>query len=1065
MRISQAELPIIKGLVYRVVIKYQDLLGVGQHCTEKFDNVVIADSVLNLELGVYANCNFQEKVSQTDRLDMEVCLSGQTPNDPNMSATEVCFQEKIKVASVPAAIKVQYAVESETAHRANLAYQSHYTYRVAADHSTLGNQIYPAHFSFRSGLPTSQGAGGVQTSQDLVTLRIPNSTDRSVERGAAESGFIRWVPMSNSPDANHVYIAQAELNNGLSALNHVILGAYLVDIYGPSRSTSASAPTTNSLAETSLASTEVSLAVARDLDVSGDSQVSSGKAMVTNTTQVKAGAEIAGGMLLHGEATTQHLAATELLRTGWRRAALTAGAPTDLISLTGHLDVVGHLVLSWIGQTETLTSVTPPHPNTVDQEADITINGVSFVEGMTELIIKPTDGQMTAAVDGDDVQMSGDITLSGGLNIQEGLLDVDHKLTLRDDLITSGSLKLSNQLALTRSDGQPDVIFSLSDQGLGLNLDLTEGDPDIVYDLIRFKGEVVFHDRVDLDGPIDDVQPECSITPAIITMDDVSGDDDIDRRSLGKQIPSVFEVQCRDDDPLRVSALLDSTCGNGVREGTEICDLGENNTFAPQSFYCDENITPFPNCRFYRTIDLATLPAISCADLTSICVPTQNAPLGTSCSNSNTCDDYCQRFDVVLHQEACVAQSSSDNDQRIIDVCASTLGNYLILSKLDNDGGCTDASTPKRMNLGYPEVYCRSNCTYARCGDGIVDNIEKCDDGNIVDTDDCSNTCNINSSCRLEVLERIRQNSVVIPVSLMTPADQDLETTLKNFSPSECLQSDGSVVSQNIVENNAVQRVVELDLSLSTWVNIETFTPGIDPNNPGSTSVLPDTHLYLREQCGQVRSTICNDNAGGSLMASTGPQRLGAGRHYIVVSSHDQRQGMTNLAVKLTCAEQERLVASVIHRAHQDPQEQIIQLDTATSGRVGYVQPECLAAIPEGFKQPTDPDFDSSSATSALGLHQVAVELILETEQQVEISANSDNLDPVLYLKHGCEARSVVSLVDENNRRLCNDNATGNPRFPLALVEGKLPAGVYYIIVDSPTGTGSINLTLSITDP
>ena len=109
------------------------------------------------------------------------------------------------------------------------------------------------------------------------------------------------------------------------------------------------------------------------------------------------------------------------------------------------------------------------------------------------------------------------------------------------------------------------------------------------------------------------------------------------------------------------------------------------------------------------------------------------------------------------------------------------------------------------MSLQYPEVYCRSNCTYARCGDGIVDNIEKCDDGNIVDTDDCSNTCEINSSCRLEVLERIRQTSSVIPVSLMTPATDDLDTRLKNYSPSECLQSDGSVVGQNINENNAVQ--------------------------------------------------------------------------------------------------------------------------------------------------------------------------------------------------------------------------------------------------------------------
>jgi cysteine-rich repeat protein len=38
---------------------------------------------------------------------------------------------------------------------------------------------------------------------------------------------------------------------------------------------------------------------------------------------------------------------------------------------------------------------------------------------------------------------------------------------------------------------------------------------------------------------------------------------------------------------------------------------------------------------------------------------------------------------------------------------------------------------------------CRPDCTVARCGDGIVDEFlgETCDDGNTVDTDDCTNQC------------------------------------------------------------------------------------------------------------------------------------------------------------------------------------------------------------------------------------------------------------------------------------------------------------------------------------
>jgi hypothetical protein len=278
-----------------------------------------------------------------------------------------------------------------------------------------------------------------------------------------------------------------------------------------------------------------------------------------------------------------------------------------------------------------------------------------------------------------------------------------------------------------------------------------------------------------------------------------------------------------------------------------------------------------------------------------------------------------------------------------------------------------------------------------------------------------------------------------------------------------------------MTERLAVQRVIELDLELSSWVSIETFEPGAteDPENPGvPVSPLSDTYLYVREQCGQVRSSICNDNTSLSLMAKIepqllpGPERAGERkRYYVVVSSPDQQRGSTNVAIKFTCAEQERLVESLIHRTGQPAQEQILQINTAVHGRRGHVQTECLAQVPDGFIQPLESRFDPSTATSGLGQHQVAVELVLEEERRVEINANSETLDPVLYLKHGCEMRSVVRLANDQNRALCNDNATGNPRFPMARVEGTLPAGVYYVIIDSATQPGEVNLTVSISAP
>ncbi len=51
---------------------------------------------------------------------------------------------------------------------------------------------------------------------------------------------------------------------------------------------------------------------------------------------------------------------------------------------------------------------------------------------------------------------------------------------------------------------------------------------------------------------------------------------------------------------------------------------------------------------------------------------------------------------------------------------------------------CDLAST----NSDRPNALCRTNCAYARCGDGIVDtSAEACDDGNTTGGDGCSSTC------------------------------------------------------------------------------------------------------------------------------------------------------------------------------------------------------------------------------------------------------------------------------------------------------------------------------------
>jgi len=44
-------------------------------------------------------------------------------------------------------------------------------------------------------------------------------------------------------------------------------------------------------------------------------------------------------------------------------------------------------------------------------------------------------------------------------------------------------------------------------------------------------------------------------------------------------------------------------------------------------------------------------------------------------------------------------------------------------------------------NADDPDTLCRSDCTLPRCGDWIVDQVEQCDDGNILNGDGCSGFC------------------------------------------------------------------------------------------------------------------------------------------------------------------------------------------------------------------------------------------------------------------------------------------------------------------------------------
>ena len=643
---------------------------------------------------------------------------------------------------------------------------------------------------------------------------------------------------------------------------------------------------------------------------------------------------------------------------------------------------------------------------------------ISMVQGSSTFLFDSASDQLTFNVD-------ETTTISdGGILLSQGALLVDHNVEIYGNLDVVQSLSLNGSLGIHQHTG---VFQILSDSGSTLMVN-QEPDGSEAFDEIEIEGEVEYRGPVTFDPPLNDTtlgSSECSIE-RVRAWTRVKNQNNEWVKTLidpPKYIDQVFDLVCG-DQRFRVSTVLQSICGDGVREGKEACDDHENNQSDPLSSYC------------------------------------KSAPS--------------EAFDL--------AQIDSNDEMNVSNWC--TFPCTGLQSELEQ----TECQKRRRQ-----EIQCRTSCQYAGCGDGIVDDKERCDDGNDLESDDCDNQCKLISNCKLGVRRRIQNESTVIRVD--TSVSRDQRALIENESQiyeSNRWESTGVDPSTRFIcgdlsqtgnfEQIARQAVIEFDLDTASYVAFETLNQS--PNDY-------DPVLFLRDQCSDVEGTHCNDDGGGNLRAlidqyeGNVPQNKGVylerGRHYLVVGGRDNADvGTTDVAIRMLCSDPKRYVGSLnIRNPDTLATTQSFNVDTSQDeqGGLGYVHTECIERFSSvNFVQPTSDLFDPqvSNPNIGYGRQQAVVEVIIVRSMNLEVSVTSNTIDPVVYLQNSCDSESLLPPLQGSVDLNCDDNSGtqqqgtnfGSFRGVPYLVRTLNP-GVYYVVVDSSSSSGgqfSIDVSLTATD-
>jgi cysteine-rich repeat protein len=174
--------------------------------------------------------------------------------------------------------------------------------------------------------------------------------------------------------------------------------------------------------------------------------------------------------------------------------------------------------------------------------------------------------------------------------------------------------------------------------------------------------------------------------------------------AASKTRPSIFRTTAR---------FGVAVCGNGVLEGGEQCDDGNNNNFDGCSEHC--------------TIEICGNGVIDASEQCD----DGNTSSGDGCSSTCQIEVVKKCGDGVVND----GEQCDDGNTTSGDGCSDKCQFEKCGDGVLNDGEeCDDGNTDDGDG-------CSSDCQLEKCGDGVVNGDEQCDDGNTVDGDGCSAVC------------------------------------------------------------------------------------------------------------------------------------------------------------------------------------------------------------------------------------------------------------------------------------------------------------------------------------